>query len=267
MIFYIINKLILGIIISNLLVSISDGNFPLIPDVNYLVIPENEYERLIEENKQLKIEINKIYQKERELREIIRNNELTIEELRKENRLLKEELDKLKEKIESQDIIIKLQDDKIKSQDDKIKSQDEKIKSLNEEVYDLISENKMNKIYKFIDKLITALQDINNLNNLYYLEPQIPDLKNLRKDRIENNHYIDYESKNLIKNIYINILIDKIENANKESLEIFNDLYPNLLNNIKPFLIKSNLDNELNDSNLKSEIDLITKRANYWWQK
>lgn len=236
----------------------------VIADVNYFVIPENEYERLIEENKQLKIEINEIYLKERELREIVRKNDLTIKELREENNLLKEELKKLKEKIESQDETIKSQNEKIKSQDEKIKSQNEKITSMEEIIKDLTKINKSNNEKKFFYNLITALQDV---NNLYKLETKIPTLKILRRNRIDINHYINNYFDDIEINLYINILIEKIENANIDFINMFNYKYPNLLNDIKPELKKTEINIEkVEDQDFKLKIKSIIEDANYWWE-
>ena len=86
-------------------------------------VPESEYKKILDENIELKKQINQYYDNERLLRETIQNNELTIEQLKKENEMLKIELSLLKQKIQEQDVIIKEQGVKIQEQDVIIKEQ------------------------------------------------------------------------------------------------------------------------------------------------
>jgi hypothetical protein len=86
---------------------------------NYVVagtisfVPESEYKKILDENIELKKQINQYYDNERILRETIRINDLTIEELKKENEMLKNELLQLKLKLQEQSEIIKEQNIKI----------------------------------------------------------------------------------------------------------------------------------------------------------
>lgn len=86
---------------------------------NYMVagtisfVPESEYKKILEDNIELKKQINQYYDNERLLKETIKNNEQTIEQLKKENVMLKIELAQLKQKIQEQDVIIKEQNIKI----------------------------------------------------------------------------------------------------------------------------------------------------------
>jgi hypothetical protein len=90
-------------------------------------VPESEYKKILDENIELKKQINQYYDNERLLRETIQNNELTIEQLKKENEMLKIELSLLKQKIQEQDVIIQEQGVKIQEQDVIIQEQGVKI--------------------------------------------------------------------------------------------------------------------------------------------
>jgi hypothetical protein len=66
-------------------------------------IPETEYNKLLNENIQLKKDLISLYENERLLKETIKLNEITIEELRKENEMLRNDITILKNKIKEQD--------------------------------------------------------------------------------------------------------------------------------------------------------------------
>jgi len=105
---------------------------------NYVVagtisfVPESEYKKILDENIELKKQINQYYDNERILRETIRINDLTIEELKKENEMLKNELLQLKLKLQEQSEIIKEQTEIIKEQNIKITNLDKTVQEQSE---------------------------------------------------------------------------------------------------------------------------------------
>ena len=189
-----------------------------------ILISQNEYTSLIEENEKLKNEIMTLYNNEKNLRETIKFNELTIEELKKENEMLKEELIKLKEHIAKQD-------DKIKEQDDKIKEQYITITKLNKRLDD--RDNK--ELFK---KYLIAIQDINRND---YIETKIntqskQTLINLKKNRISECHYLDNTYSQSEIDDRRTIFLNKIKNIPNEIKQLFDIRYPNLLDDIEQFI-------------------------------
>ena len=90
------------------------------------------------------------------------------------------------------------------------------------------------------------------------LETKVSDpteLYNLHNDRIDECHYINSNYTQQEKDIRINILIDNINTIPNVVLCKFDNMYPNLINILKPHLIKKNI---------KYNQRLI-ERANNWW--
>jgi hypothetical protein len=100
-------------------------------------VPESEYKKLLDENIILKRELNQCYLNERLFRENIKNNELTIEELRKENEMFKKELTELKATFQKQDNVIKEQKVEINELKETVQKQDNIIKEQKVEINEL----------------------------------------------------------------------------------------------------------------------------------
>jgi hypothetical protein len=100
-------------------------------------VPESEYKKLLDENIILKRELNQCYLNERLFRENIKNNELTIEELRKENEMFKKELTELKATFQKQDNVIKEQKVEINELKETVQKQDNVIKEQKVEINEL----------------------------------------------------------------------------------------------------------------------------------
>jgi hypothetical protein len=185
-------------------VSLENDKIPMI------LITQNEYTQLIEENQKLKNDILSLYNNEKNFRETIKLNELTIDELKKENETLKKELTLLKEHI---------------------KKQDDAIEKLNKKM-----EEKENK--ELFNKFIIAIQDINNID---YLETKInlqskQSLKNLKRQRINECHYLDNSYLQTEIDDRRTILLDKIKNMPQIIKNMFNNKFPNLLIDIEGFI-------------------------------
>jgi len=68
---------------------------PQMIETKFIMVQDTEYQRLCDENKELKRHLLDIQHKEKELLETISHNIRTIDELRKENEMLREKINKL----------------------------------------------------------------------------------------------------------------------------------------------------------------------------
>ena len=102
-----------------------------------------------------------------------------------------------------------------------------------------------------------GLQDYNAIDMLETKLEDPTELQSLREDRVDEYHYINKKlnPSQQEKDIKINILIDKINSAPNEVLAKFETMYPGLLEQLKPFLAKRDV--EINEK--------INKKAIAWW--
>ena len=98
----------------------------------------------------------------------------------------------------------------------------------------------------------TAVIILLSLSAIYNI---VFELFNLHNDRIDECHYINSNYTQQEKDVRINILIDNINTIPNDVLNKFDVLYPNLLNELKPHLIKKN-------TNYNQK---LIDRANNWW--
>jgi len=199
-----------------------------------ITIPLDDYNKLLTENQYLQNKLIDLTAFNNTLIKIIEHKDKTIEELKHENEELKARIAYLEKELIStkQELAIVRND------------------------FDIFKNNTLNNIlYK---KIIMGLQDYNAIEMLETKLEDSSELASLRDDRVDECHYINKKLKPTTqeKDIKINILIDKINNAPVKVLEKFNDMYPGLLEQLKPFLIYRQV--EPNET--------ITKRANAWWE-
>lgn len=202
--------------------------------VEMVIIPLSEYNRLKQENIDLQNKINLLTNESTKLNTDILEKNLEIEMLRKENQMLREKIKFLEDKIESQDIEINIQQNEI----NKLKKE---------------NENRNNK--ELLKKIIIGIQDFNAIEKL---ETKIDseELINLHNDRIDECHYINFNCTQQEKDIRINMLIDNINNIPIDVFNKFDELYPNLLNILKPYLVKRPTTNN----------QRLAIRAKNWWE-
>lgn len=203
---------------------------------NMTLVGSNEYEELLQENKELHNKVRlltndliKINNESIKLNNELVSRNLEIEILRKENEELKEKIKYLESKIEAHEITITEQKNTIEKLENKVLLLTDDMEII-----------KNNKIY---EKIIVGLQDFNALELLENKVSNPNILRKLRKNRINVCHYINDDYEEYKKNICINILIDKINNANNTVLEMIEDEYPGLLHTIQPYLIKKPVKN------------------------
>jgi len=192
-------------------------------------VSSDEYDKVVSENIELRAKIIEISQNERILNEIIEGNKKTIEELKKENDLLKEKLTKFEKDNQ-------LSNDRIK-------------KLENKQIY---------------EKYIVAIQDI---NRLYKLESVLKNdgdivaskrLKHLRQDRVGSFHYI-YENEDTVDETQykINLLHKKLISIPEDIKTIFDTEYENLIDIVI---------DRINTQSVKIDDD-DKDFINKWWTK
>jgi hypothetical protein len=174
-----------------------------------------EYEKVLSENTLLKLKISELCNTNIVLMETIKSNELTIQQLKEENIMLKEKIKSLEHKI-----------DKLENTIHKLELKDE------------------------YNKFMIAIQDI---NSMYSLERINSSFRDLREDRVDTCHYIKENDPQDLKDAKIKILYDKLQTMNNSIREDFDDLYPNVIDEVLKHLT------------IKSVSDKLMKRVNKWW--
>ncbi len=179
-------------------------------DIIVKFVPESEYKKLVEENFNLRNRLTELYRNEEKHKEIIRQNELTIQELRDENQMLKQKITELEKKItELENIIIKM--------DTKIINMEEK---------------------EQFNKFIIAIQDVNRLEHietkLSGTERKI--LQRLRQTRVTECHYIEDDYDDDDKNDRRTVLYDRIQNMSPQIRSRFENMFPGLLKSIMGYI-------------------------------
>lgn len=203
-------------------------------NVEMVIIQLSEYNRLKQENTELHNKINQLTNESTILNTNILEKNLEIEMLRKENQELRE---------------------KIKMLEDKINEQNQEISKQKKEIDDLKKENENRNNKELLKKIIIGIQDLNALERLETKVSDPTELINLHNDRIDECHYINSNYSQQEKDVRVNILIDNINAIPNDVLNKFDVLYPNLLNELKPHLVKRN-------TNYNQK---LIDRANNWW--
>lgn len=220
---------------------------------NYELICKN-YNNLVKENEELQNKVRELTNVNITLikiiehnSKIIENKDKTIEELKRENEELRARIAFLEQELKTTNK--DLQDTK---QELATTKQELTIVRNNFDTFKNNIEN--NILYK---KIIIGIQDYNAIEMLETKLDDPTELQYLRDDRVDECHYINKKQNptKQEKDIKINILIDKINTAPKAIIDKFENMYPKLLDTIKPFLIKRDV--EVNER--------ITIRANNWW--
>lgn len=206
-----------------------------LPSFNYLhtisipigmcVINQIEYNNLIKENIELKTKILQLYDNERTFRQLIETKDRTIEELKNENIELRQRLETLEKKYN----ILEDEHNKLKSRYNILELKHNILESKLEEMFHRDA----------INKFIIAIQDTNRLiglDTMVDLQTKTELLK-LKKKRINGCHYLNNNDNTALVNDKRTVLLDKINNINPEVEKVFNHKYPNLLANIKRYIV------------------------------
>ena len=220
------------------------------PEAQYKSM-NNERILLAAENDKLHTEIDILRkdmmtycENERLLKETIKHNEQTIEELREENKKLKIEIEQLKKQLKEQEI-------KLEEQTLKLKKQETLIDKLNKRLDDKES-------VELFKKFSIAIQDINHddslENKLNYQSKQ--NLIKLKKNRISNCHYLDSDYTISEKNERRTFFLDKVKNIPQEIKAKFDKMYPKLLENIEKYIAPQ-------PAILTQQ---MTDEINLWWE-
>jgi chromosome segregation ATPase len=229
----------------------------LLTNIKGTFVPESEYIKLYNENTDLKMKINKLYSDGEMLRDTIKTNELTINELRKENEMLKEKLANLENHIEKQNTKIVNLENHIEKQNTEIVNLKNHIEKQNTKIDNL--ENRIEKIEnrEKLNKYIIAIQDINRIEKLENIMTTTDknNLIKLRKSRITECHYLDdMDSQSLIDDKRT-VLLEKMNMMEPEIKKIFDKKYPNLIENIMVYIAPT-----------KTNVSqIILDEINEWW--
>ena len=261
-------------------------------DSEYYEFINKNYKQILKENEELKNKIRELSTVKNTLMAVIEHKDKTIEELQRENTELKLRITVLEKELadtkhELEDTKKELADTKKELNETKQELADTKkeLEETNKELADTKHEleetkkeladtkheleetkkelttvkdsvNKMmnNTLYK---KIIMGIQDYNALEMLEKQMTDPTELQYLRDDRVDECHYINkkHNPTKQEQDIKINILIDKINTAPKCVLDMYENIYPSLLQQLEPFLVKRVI----------VEDERIIRRANAWW--
>ena len=216
---------------------------PIIP------IPSNEYHDLIISIDKYQNEIARLTNNNQILLNLISNKDKTIEELREENNVLKIKLETLEKQISNlnkKDTEKEIKINELNNKNIKVEKEYNELK-IKHEILEKKFNDKENK--NTFNKFIIAIQDLNRLEKI---ETKVDgnlkiQLKNLRNKRVGDCHYLNDTDKLYEENFKRVILFDEIELMPDEIKNMFEKKYPNLLNDIKPFIIKDMYQNPPNE--------------------
>ena len=173
-----------------------------------------------------------------------------IKELKAENVILKEEIKELK----AENVILKKEIKELKAENvilkkeiKELKAENVILKKDNQSLHDKVNKLELKDEY---NKFMVAIQDI---NSMYSLERVNSSFKDLREDRVNTCHYIKENDPQDLKDAKIKILYDKLQIMNNSIREDFDDLYPNVIDEVIKHLT------------IKSVSDKLMKRVNKWW--
>lgn len=163
----------------------------------------------------------------------------------------------LQKKLKELESTIKLQTTKINNLEETIKKQDINIKTQESKINNLEERLTKQEQRQLFNKYVIGIQDINALEQLETKLADASELMKLHKDRIDGCHYINEKYSNNEKAIRINLLIDKLTNVPENIKELFEDEYPQLLDELKAVLVKR--DSVVEDTR-------FIKKSNNWWE-
>src|SRR3989338_4144698 len=172
---------------------------------------------------------------EEKLQEIIKNKDMTIDELKKENKQLKIRLELLEQQLK----------ESLRKNEENLK----KTEKLENKVQILMARSQF-------DKFVIAIQDLNSHYRLEDNEPSIRnDLINLRDDRVNGCHYLKRGLSQDELDYRINIFIENFKDMDDDVVELFEDIYPGFLDNFEPLISSIN----------KKIPEKQRKIINKWW--
>lgn len=163
----------------------------------------------------------------------------------------------LQKKLKELESTIKIQTTKINNLEETIKTQDINIKTQESKINNLEERLTKQEQRHLFNKYVIGIQDINALEQLETKLADASELMKLHKDRIDGCHYINDKYSNNEKAIRINLLIDKLTNIPENIKELFEDEYPQLLDELKAVLVKR--DSVIEDAR-------FIKKSNNWWE-
>jgi chromosome segregation ATPase len=231
---------------SNIQEKNNDEKFGFEYSGHVIMISPNEYQELLNENEKLRKELQRFINNETIFHSVILDKDKTINELREENKMLKNKLKSLEKQIDILNIKntehekeyknLKTEHEDLKINHENLKTEHTNLKIDHNDLKNEIQNMKNNKTF---DKFIIAIQD---LNRLELLETKVSNstkdiLQELRDDRIDDCHYINDNDTQQRKDDKRNILYDEIKSMPQSIKDMFDTEYPNLLNDIESFII------------------------------
>jgi chromosome segregation ATPase len=188
-------------------------------------IEKKIYSSMYEQIITSKAKISELTNTKMELFDILTKKNVDIDNLKEENNKLKIQLEQIQNEME----IINYNYNGLKMKHDELTMKHD---GLQQE----ITEMKNNKAF---DRFVIAIQDLNREESL---EKKVSSrtqkiLQELREDRIDDCHYINDNDSKQKKDDKRNILYDEIKNMPKSLRDMFDNLYPNVLNDIDKYII------------------------------
>jgi hypothetical protein len=192
-------------------------------------VQEHEYNRVSNENIMLKAKITELYSNIDHLHEISKTDKSSLNLFKEENNLLKQNLSHLEQDIQT------MKNDHILFKNTH--------HSIIDNIYSLLDKDLYNKF-------MIAIQDINRMLSL---EQQNTSFKDLREDRIYTCHYMKDHDSQEMKDAKITVLYEKLHNMKDNIREDFNNLYPNVIEDVLLHISPVHVS------------DKLIKRVNKWW--
>ena len=206
-------------------------------------VQKSEYDKVKQENYELHTKIFNLTANQQTLHDTIKNRDeiilardKTIEELQKENNILKLRIKELEDKISKLELDNKSLNKKIdilEKENKEIKEENRIIKEDNKEIHKQLTKM-MNKT--IFNKYTKAIQDVNRLEQFEKHLNNPKYMIQLREDRVDECHYINDNDTSDEQKKKMNILYEKINNMSNEVKKMFNRRYPNLINNISSMI-------------------------------
>ena len=168
-------------------------------DIIVKFVPESEYKKLVDENFNLRNRLTELYRNEEKHKEIIRQNELTIQQLKDENLILRQKISELENNI------VKINE---KEQFNKY----------------VIAIQDVNRLEQIETKISITERKM---------------LKRLRQSRVTECHYIDDDFDEDDKNDRRTVLYERLENMSPHIRTRFEYMFPGLLKSIMGHILQT----------------------------
>jgi hypothetical protein len=222
----------------------------------------NDHNHLIDENNNLRLKLLDLSLNEKRMQELTNNNSLLVQELQKENELIKCILNSLQsdfkdlhenniglnDKTKLHDTKILEQTNETHTQNTQIINQINEIKNLQKEIQNVNARVDDEKYAKLYQKYIVTIQELALSSRDEKIDEETyNNLERLLKYQT-NDHYFDESDTEEINNVKRAVLYDKLQNMPAKIKELFDRKFNNVVESIVPYVLRSQIDLSLNIS-------------------